>query len=84
MASEEKEAIYQGFKHIVNVPPPSENRNLARYRSINIGRKTDDEKYKGRKSAKKTIDIRRKKKEDLTDDAYSPMASGVCAFKYQT
>ena len=73
MASEEKEAVYQEFKENINMSPSEIEDWLDTDASRSVGVDSGDGESKGRKSAKKIIDIRRKKKGDLTEDDYSHM-----------
>lgn len=73
MANEGKEAIYQEFKDNINMSPSEIENWLDTDESKSVGIDSGDGESKGRKSAKKIIEIRRKKKDDLTEDDYSHM-----------
>jgi hypothetical protein len=73
MANEEQESTYQTFKDTINMSPSEIEDWLDTEKSKSVGIDSGDGESKGRKSAKKIIEIRRKKKDDLTDDDYSHM-----------
>lgn len=73
MANEEQESTYQAFKDTINMSPSEIEDWLDTEESKSVGIDSGDGESKGRKSAKKIIEIRRKKKDDLTDDDYSHM-----------
>ena len=73
MANEEQESTYQAFKDTINMSPSEIEDWLDTEESSSVGIDSGDGESKGRKSAKKIIEIRRKKKDGLTDDDYSHM-----------
>ncbi|MFP4091025.1 MAG: DUF3140 domain-containing protein [Cyclobacteriaceae bacterium] len=73
MASDEKQEIYQDFSDNINMSPKEIEDWLDTEKSKSVGIDSGDGESKGRKSAKKIIDIRRKKKADLTDRDYEHM-----------
>ena len=73
MTTEEQEEIYQEFKDNINVPPSEIEDWLDTDESKSVGIDSGDGESKGRKSAKRIIEIRRKNKDELTKDDYSHM-----------
>lgn len=71
--SKSHEEIYQEFKENVNMAPSEIEDWLETEESKSVGQDSGDGESKGRKSAKKIIDIKHKKKADLTDDDYDHM-----------
>jgi len=73
MTTEEQEEIYQEFKDNINMPPSEIEDWLDTDESKSVGIDSGDGESKGRKSAKRIIEIRRKNKDELTKDDYSHM-----------
>jgi len=73
MASDEKEQTYQDFKDRINMSPSEIEDWLDTDESKSVGIDSGDGESKGRKSAKKIIDIRHKKKDDLEEEDYDHM-----------
>ena len=73
MTTEEKEEAYQGFKDNINMAPKEIEDWLDTEASRSVGVDSGDGESKGRKSAKKIIEIRRTNKDDLTEGDYEHM-----------
>ena len=73
MTAEEQEEIYQEFKEKINMSPSEIEDWLNTEESKSVGIDSGDGESKGRKSAKRIIEIRRKNKDELTNDDYSHM-----------
>ena len=71
--SKSNDEIYQEFKESVNMSPSEIEDWLETDHSKSVGQDSGDGESKGRKSAKKIIEIKRKKKDDLTDADYEHM-----------
>jgi len=68
-----KEEIYTEFYENVNMQPKEIEEWLETDKSKSVGQDSGDGESKGRKSAKRIIDIKKKKKDDLTEDDYDHM-----------
>ena len=73
MTDQEKEEIYDEFYDKVNMTPSQIEDWLDTDKSKSVGIDSGDGESKGRKSAKKIIEIRRKKKANLTESDYEHM-----------
>ncbi len=73
MADKSKEDIYKEFNKNVNMSPSEIEKWLQSEESNAVGQNSGDGESIGRKSAKQIIDIKKKKKEDLTDSDYKHM-----------
>lgn len=71
--AEEKEEVYEAFYNNVNMQPKEIEEWLETEESKSVGQNSGDGESKGRKSAKKIIDIKRTKKDELTDSDYEHM-----------
>ena len=71
--SKSHDEIYQEFKRNVNMSPLEIEKWLDTQASKSVGQDSGDGESIGRKSAKKIIDIKRKKKDDLTNSDYEHM-----------
>lgn len=71
--SKSKDEIYQEFYDNVNMTPSEIEDWLDTDKSESVGQDSGDGESKGRKSAKKIIEIKRKKKDELTDGDYDHM-----------
>ncbi len=71
--SKSNDEVYQEFQDNVNMSPSEIEDWLETDDSKSVGQDSGDGESKGRKSAKKIIDIKRKKKDDLTDADYDHM-----------
>lgn len=71
--SKSNDEIYQEFNDSVNMAPAEIEDWLGTDHSKSVGQDSGDGESKGRKSAKKIIEIKRKKKDDLTEADYEHM-----------
>jgi hypothetical protein len=71
--SKTDEEIYQEFYDSVNMSPSEIEDWLETDKSKSVGQDSGDGESKGRKSAKKIINIKRKNKDDLTESDYDHM-----------
>ena len=71
--SKSQDEIYQEFYDNVNMTPSEIEDWLDTDQSKDVGQDSGDGESKGRKSGKKIIEIKRKKKDDLTDGDYDHM-----------
>ncbi|EKV26878.1 putative DNA-binding protein [Caenispirillum salinarum AK4] len=74
MTSDDPQAIYQEFNAVVNMAPKELEEWLATDESQSVGwtREGEDESV-GHHSGRRIVEIKRKKKADLTDDDYAHM-----------
>ena len=73
MSSKSNEEIYDEFYDKVNMTPSEIEDWLETDKSKSVGQDSGDGESKGRKSAKKIIEIKRTKKDNLTDSDYDHM-----------
>jgi predicted transglutaminase-like cysteine proteinase len=73
MSDKDKVEIYDDFYDAVNMTPSEIEDWLETEKSKSVGQDSGDGESKGRKSAKKIIDIKRTKKDELTDDQLDHM-----------
>ena len=71
--SKSQDEIYDEFYDNVNMTPSEIEDWLDTDKSKSVGQDSGDGESKGRKSAKKIIEIKRTKKDDLTDSDYGHM-----------
>lgn len=71
--SKSKEEIYTAFYDAVNMPPSELEDWLETDESKNVGQDSGDGEAIGHKSGKRIIDIKKKKKADLSDADYDHM-----------
>lgn len=71
--SKSNDEIYQEFYDSVNMTPSEIEDWLETDKSKSVGQDSGDGESKGRKSAQKIIEIKRKHKDDLTDSDYDHM-----------
>jgi len=71
--SKSNEDVYQEFYDNVNMTPSEIEGWLETDKSKSVGQDSGDGESKGRKSAKKIIDIKRKSKDDVSDSDYEHM-----------
>ena len=72
MKDEEKEEVADDFDEVVNMTPKEIERWLDTDESKSVGESENGES-KGRRSAKRIVEIQGKKKGELTDDDYEHM-----------
>ncbi|MBW8684601.1 DUF3140 domain-containing protein [Chitinophaga rhizophila] len=73
MEKQEMEDVYQEFKRLVNMTPAAIEKWLKTDESKKVGWDSGDGESVGHKSGKKIIDIKRKKKAELTAADYKHM-----------
>ena len=73
MSNKSKQDIYDEFYDNVNMTPSEIENWLGTGKSKSVGQDSGDGESIGRKSAKKIIKIKRKKKDELTDNDYDHM-----------
>ena len=73
MANKSHEEIYDDFKEVVNMSPKEIEKWLETEESKKVGYSEDGGESVGHKSGKRIIEIKHKKKADLTDDDYAHM-----------
>lgn len=74
MADKSKQEIYDEFKEVVNMAPKELEKWLDTDESKSVGDTSgSDKESTGHKSGKKIIEIKHKKKADLTEDDYAHM-----------
>ena len=73
MSSKSNEEIYDEFYDNVNMTPSEIEDWLETDKSKSVGQDSGDGESKVRKSAKKIIEIKRTKKDNLTDSDYDHM-----------
>lgn len=71
--SKSNDEVYQEFYDNVNMAPSELEDWLETDESKSVGQDSGDGESKGRKSAKKIIEIEQKKKDNLTDADYEHM-----------
>ncbi|MBB4659559.1 DUF3140 domain-containing protein [Parvularcula dongshanensis] len=71
--SKSDEDVYQEFKDLVNMAPKEIEDFLSTEESKKVGQDSGDGESKGHKSGKRIVEIKHKKKADLTDDDYDHM-----------
>ena len=76
-STDDHEATYREFNEAVNMPPAELEKFLDTDDSKRVGWKGDDGNGSGEsvghKSGKRIVEIKRKKKDELTDDDYAQM-----------
>jgi hypothetical protein len=77
MSSKSHEEIWDEFKELVNMSPKELEDFLDTEESQKVGQDSGDGESKGHKSGKRIVEIKHKKKADLTDDDYDHMARVV-------
>lgn len=77
MSSKSKEEIYKDFYDKVNMTPSELEKWLETDKAKNSGQGSEEGKSTGYKSGERIIDIKQKKKEDLTEDDYAHMSKVV-------
>ncbi|WP_324721050.1 DUF3140 domain-containing protein [Salinimicrobium sp. HB62] len=70
---ENKDEVYKEFNDLLNLSPGELEGWLDTEESKQVGQDSGDGESIGRKSAKKIIEIKRKKKADLTESEYEHM-----------
>ena len=77
MNDDDKKDIYDEFKDLVNMSASEIKKWLDTDESKSVGQKKDGDESTGHKSGERIIDIKEKKKGDLTDDDYKHMQKVV-------
>ncbi len=75
--SDDRQDTYDDFYDCVNMQPKEIEDWLDTDESKSVGKDSGDGESKGRKSAKRIIEIKRTKKDDLTDGDYDHMSKVV-------
>ncbi len=75
--TDDKQESYDAFYDCVNMQPKEIEDWLDTDESKSVGQDSGDGESKGRKSAKRIIEIKRTKKDDLTDGDYDHMRTVV-------
>lgn len=73
MADKSQEEIYQNFKDAVNMAPKELEEWLETEASKSVGDTDGNKESTGHKSGKRIVKIKRKNKDELTDDDYDHM-----------
>lgn len=73
----EQQETYTKFNELVNMAPAEIEKWLDTDESKKVGQDSGDGESIGHKSGQKIVDIKRKKKEDLTEGDYSHMQKVV-------
>jgi len=71
--SKSKDKIYDEFKEAVNMAPSEIEDWLKTENSKSVGQESSDGEAIGHKSGKRIVEIKKKKKDDLTDSDYDHM-----------
>jgi len=77
MNDDDKKDIYDEFKGLVNMSASEIKKWLDTDESKSVGQKKDGGESTGHKSGERIIEIKEKKKGDLTDDDYKHMQKVV-------
>jgi len=77
MNDDDKKDIYDEFKGLVNMSASEIKKWLNTDESKSVGQKKDGGESTGHKSGERIIEIKEKKKGDLTDDDYKHMQKVV-------
>ncbi len=77
MNDDDKKHIYDEFKDLVNMSASELKKWLDTDESKSVGQKKDGSESTGHKSGERIIEIKEKKKGDLTDDDYKHMQKVV-------
>lgn len=77
MNDDDKKDIYDEFKDLVNMSASEIKKWLDTDESKSVGQKKDSGESTGHKSGERIIEIKEKKKGDLTDDDYKHMQKVV-------
>ncbi len=77
MNDDDKKDIYDEFKDLVNMSASEIKKWLDTDESKSVGQKKDGGESTGHKSGERIIEIKEKKKGDLTDDDYKHMQKVV-------
>ena len=72
-----KDEIWDEWRDLVNMAPGEIEDWLETEESKSVGADSGDGESKGRKSAKRIVEIKRTNKDDLTDDDYDHMRKVV-------
>ncbi len=81
MDNDEKKDIYDAFSDLVNMSASELKKWLDTDESKSVGQKKDSDESIGHKSGERIVEIKGKKKADLTDDDYKHMQKVVSYIK---
>lgn len=73
MEQEEKKEVYQAFTDNINMAPKELEKWLETEESQEVGWDSGDGESTGHKSGKRIVKLRRKNKDELTEDDYAHM-----------
>ena len=73
----ERERIWKDFEAAVNMTPAALKKHLESEASQSVGQKSDGGEATGHKEGRRILEIKAKKKADLTDDDYGHMRKVV-------
>ncbi|AKZ59732.1 putative DNA-binding protein [Streptomyces ambofaciens ATCC 23877] len=77
MDGEERKETWDGFRELVNMTPAELEKWLESDRSRGAGQHQDGGESTGHASGRRIVEIRRTRKDDLTDDDYRHMRKVV-------
>ena len=75
--SDKDQETYEAFTDLVNMAPKEIEEFLETEDSQRVGQDSGDGESKGHKSGKRIVEIKRTKKDDLSDDDYDHMRKVV-------
>jgi hypothetical protein len=73
MDESERKAVRVEFSDAVNLAPKEMERWLATNESQSVGQDAGDGESKGHKMGRRIVELKRKRKDDLTEDDYDTM-----------
>ena len=76
-SSKSRDEIWEEWRELVNMQPKEIEEFLDSEESKRVGADSGDGESKGRKSARRIVEIKRTNKDDLSDDQWDHMASVV-------
>ena len=84
MTDRSQQEIYEDFSEAVNMQPKELEEWLQTEESQSVGAKEDDGEATGHKSGRRIVEIKRKRKAELTDEDYQHMNKVVGYVKRHT
>jgi len=73
MDEAEKRRVREEFREAVNMAPKELEEWLATEESLSVGQKSDGDESVGHRMGRRIIEIKRTRKDDLSDDDYAAM-----------
>lgn len=73
LSGDEKQELYRAFYEHLNMQPKELSQWLETDESKSVGDKSDGGESTGHASGRRIVEIKRKKKDELTDDDYAHM-----------